>query len=163
MGDSTGGYCAADLALQHPDLFVAAVSIAGYNAPAHDATTRNLFGDQPWLSRLYSPIWLVRHRQLGSLHLLLISTRSDRTAYHASQQMVAAARPPLQLATLTLPSGGHNFRTFAAELPVGFGWLSRYVAAPLTPLPTVEGLMPVSARPSSHAARLFPELRLSGC
>jgi S-formylglutathione hydrolase FrmB len=142
MGDSTGGYCAADLAMQHPDLFVAAVSIAGYNAPARDATTGNLFGNQRWLSELYSPIWLVRHRQLGSLHLLLISTRSDRTAYRATQQMVAAARPPLQLATLTLPSGGHNFRTFAAELPVGFGWLSRYVSAPLTPLPTVAGQSP---------------------
>src|SRR5439155_8370348 len=103
LGDSTGGYCAADLALQHPNLFVAAVSIAGYNAPAHDASTRNLFGRQPWLARFYSPIWLVRHRQLGSLHLLLISTKPDRTAYRATRQLAAAARPPLRLATLVLP------------------------------------------------------------
>jgi pimeloyl-ACP methyl ester carboxylesterase len=155
LGDSTGGYCAADLALQHPDLFAAAVSIAGYNAPAHDGATRNLFGDRPWLSELYSPLWLVRHRQLGSVHLLLISTRSDRSSYRAAQQLAAAAKPPLQLATLTLPSGGHNFRTFAAELPVSFGWLSRYVAAPLTPLPTVAGQSPREVgRPSAGPVKV---------
>ena len=147
LGDSTGGYCAADLALRHPDLFTAAVSIAGYNAPAHDATTRDLFGGQPWLARLYSPIWLVGHRQAGNLHLLLISTKPDRTAYRATRQLAAAARPPLQLATLVLPFGGHNFKTFAAEVPLAFGWLSRYVAAPLAPLPTLDGLLPHQVGP----------------
>jgi enterochelin esterase-like enzyme len=149
LGDSTGGYCAADLALRHPDLFTAAVSIAGYNAPAHDATTRNLFGDQPELARLFSPAWLVEHQQRGPLHLLLISSKPDRTAYRATEQLRSLVRPPLQLATLVLPSGGHNFRTFAAELPVAFGWLSRYVPAPLAPLPTVDGLVPVPAQPRS--------------
>jgi len=149
LGDSTGGYCAADLALRHPDLFTAAVSIAGYNAPAHDAATRNLFGDQPALARLFSPAWLVGHQQRGPLHLLLISSRPDRTAYRATEQLRAIVRPPLQLATLVLPFGGHNFRTFAAELPVAFGWLSRYVPAPLAPLPTVDGLLPVPAEPGS--------------
>jgi len=149
LGDSTGGYCAADLALRHPDLFTAAVSIAGYNAPAHDATTRNLFGDRPALARLFSPAWLVGHQQRGPLHLLLISSRPDRTAFRATEQLRAMVRPPLQLATLVLPSGGHNFRTFAAELPVAFGWLSRYVPAPLAPLPTVDGLLPVPAQPQS--------------
>lgn len=151
LGDSTGGYCAADLALRHPDLFAAAVSIAGYNAPAHDATTRNLFGNQPWLAQQYSPIWLVRHQQAGNLHLLLISTKPDRTAYRATRQLAAAARPPLQLATLVLPAGGHNFRTFAAELPLAFGWLSRYVATPLAPLPTVDGLLPRTTPPPEPA------------
>src|SRR4029079_7690587 len=104
---------------------------------------------KPWLARLYSPLWLVRHRQLAGVHLLLISTRPHRGAYRAAQQPAGAGQPPLQLATLTLPSGGHNFRTFAAELPVGFGWLSRYVPAPLAPLPTVDGLLPVPAQPQS--------------
>lgn len=149
LGDSTGGYCAADLALRHPDLFTAAVSIAGYNAPAHDATTRNLFGNQPALARLFSPAWLVGHSQRGPLHLLLISSKPDRTAYRATEQLRAIVRPPLQLDILVLPSGGHNFRTFAAELPVAFGWLSRYVPAPLAPLPTVDGLLPVPAQPGS--------------
>ena len=156
LGDSTGGYCAADLALRHPDLFAAAVSIAGYNAPAHDGTTGNLFGGQPGLARLFSPIWLVRHRQLGALHLLLISSRPDKGAYRATEQLAAAARPPLQLSTLVLPVGGHNFRTFAAELPAAFGWLSRYVPAPLAPLSTVDGLAPQPVLPGSAGTARQP-------
>jgi pimeloyl-ACP methyl ester carboxylesterase len=142
LGDSTGGYCAVDLALRHPNLFAAAVSIAGYNAPAHDATTGNLFGNDPALATLYSPLWLVRHRTEPNLHLLLITTRPDRYPNKAALQLAGAVRPPLQVSLLTLPRGGHNFGTFAAEVPVGVSWLSRFVAAPLAPLPTVDGLLP---------------------
>jgi len=147
LGDSTGGYCAADLLLRHPDLFTAAVSIAGYDAPAHDATTGNLFGNRPALAALYSPLWLLRHRPQPDLHLLLITTRADRYPTRAALQLAAAARPPFQLSLLTLPRGGHNFGTFAAEVPVGVSWLSRYVSAPLAPLPTVDGLSPVPVAP----------------
>ncbi|HEU5270939.1 MAG TPA: hypothetical protein VFU36_13525 [Jatrophihabitans sp.] len=34
-----------------------------------------------------------------------------------------------------------------AELPTAFGWLSRYVPAPLAPLPTVDGLSPQPIAP----------------
>jgi pimeloyl-ACP methyl ester carboxylesterase len=142
LGDSTGGYCAVDLALRHPGMFSAAVSIAGYNAPAHDATTGDLFGSDPALAALYSPLWLIRHQTAPDLHLLLITTRPDRYPTKAAWQLAAAARPPLQVSLLTLPRGGHNFGTFAAEVPVGVSWLSRFVAAPLAPLPTVDGLLP---------------------
>jgi pimeloyl-ACP methyl ester carboxylesterase len=149
MGDSTGGYCAADLAFRHPQLYAAAVSIAGYDAPAHDSTTGDLFGGDPQLAQDYSPLWLLQHRRPPDLALLLISSRPDLTARRASEHMVGAARPPLRLSVLTLPRGGHNFATFAAEIPVGFSWLSRFVAPPLAPLPEVDGLLPrtVSAPP----------------
>ncbi|HET6209832.1 MAG TPA: alpha/beta hydrolase-fold protein [Jatrophihabitans sp.] len=147
LGDSTGGYCALDLSLRHPEMFAAAVSIAGYDTPAHDATTGNLFGNDPALAALYSPLWLVRHRPLPDLHLLLISTRADRYPTRAARQLAAAVRPPLQVSLLTLPRGGHNFGTFAAEVPVGVSWLSRFVAAPLAPLPTVDGLLPQLVQP----------------
>jgi pimeloyl-ACP methyl ester carboxylesterase len=146
LGDSTGGYCAADLLIRHPDLFTAAVSIAGYDAPAHDATTGDLFGNRPELAALYSPLWLLRHRPQPDLHLLLITTRADRYPTRQALLLAAAARPPFQLSLLTLPRGGHNFGTFAAEVPVGVSWLSRYVPAPLAPLPTVDGLSPVQVQ-----------------
>lgn len=151
MGDSTGGYCASDLALQHTGLFGAAVSIMGYNAPAHDGTTGNLWGKDPSQANYYSPLWLVEHRQVGPMKLLLISTKGDRTAYNASVALSAAARPPVNVSTLTLPRGGHNFATFASMLPSAFGWLSHNMATALAPIPTVDGLAPVPAHPSHPA------------
>lgn len=159
MGDSTGGYCASDLALRHPSLFSAAVSIAGYNAPAHDATTGNLFGSDPARAAAFSPSWLVQHQPGTPVHLLLISTRSDRTSYRSSQQLIALARPPVYLSTLTLPRGGHNFATFAAELPAALGWVSRFVAPPLAPIPTVDGLTPQPVGPGRGEARTRHPIR----
>jgi len=163
MGDSTGGYCASDLAFRHPGMFAAAVSIAGYDAPAHDAATGDLFGHQPQLANEYSPLWLLRHRRPPDLDLLLISSRPDLTSYHAAERMAAADRAPLRLSLLTLPRGGHNFATFAVEVPVGFSWLSRFVGAPLAPIPQADGLLPRPVAPApqpSCAAR--SELRRQG-
>jgi hypothetical protein len=53
------------------------------------------------------------------------------------------ARSPLKVSSLSLPRGGHNAQTFDAELPTCLGWLSRYVSAPLAPIPTADGLVPV--------------------
>ncbi len=155
MGDSTGGYCAADLAFRHPEMYAAAVSIAGYDAPARDSTTGDLFGGNRQLAHSYSPLWMLQHRPAPDLALLLISSRPDLTARRAAEHMVAAVRPPLRLAVLTLPRGGHNFATFAAEIPSGFSWLSRFVAAPLAPLPEVDGLVPhwVSTQPPAQQVR----------
>lgn len=47
LSDSTGGYCAAGIALAIRGPFSAAVSSLGYDAPAHDSTTGNLFGKHP--------------------------------------------------------------------------------------------------------------------
>jgi S-formylglutathione hydrolase FrmB len=142
MGDSTGGYCASSLAFRHPGMYAAAVSLAGYNAPAHDATTGNLFQGDPRRADDFSPLWLLQHGRAPDVALLLISTHADRASYRAAERMAEASRPPLRLSLLTLPRGGHNFATFAAEIPVGFSWLSRYVATALAPLPKVDGLLP---------------------
>jgi len=165
LGDSTGGYCALNLSLRHPDLFGAAVSLAGYDAPAHDRTTGDLFGGSTLLADQNSPLWRLEHDPVPPLRVLLISTRPDRTAYRASARLERAARAPLQLWQLALPAGGHNFGTFSAELPVGFSWLSRQVAAPLAPLPTVDGRAPVlvQARPAPDrpVTHLRPVSRLA--
>ena len=167
MGDSTGGYCAADLAFRHPQLYSAAVSIAGYNAPARDRSTGDLFGGNPQLAHNFSPLWMLQHQRPPNLALLLISSQPDLTARRATEQMVQAVRPPLRLSVLVLPRGGHNFATFAAEIPVGFSWLSRFVAPPLTPLPEVDGLLPqvVTAVPRPRPCNPRPGSALvsAGC
>ena len=57
MGYSSGGFCATNLAMRHPESFSAAVSIAGNGHPAHDSQTGELFGKDPALRDLNTPIW----------------------------------------------------------------------------------------------------------
>jgi hypothetical protein len=77
MGYSTGGYCAVNLALRHPDRYRAAVSLSGYNAPAHDVTTGDLFAGNSSLRDQNTTIWRVQHLPPPVLKLLLIDTRQD--------------------------------------------------------------------------------------
>lgn len=145
LGVSTGGYCAANLAFRHPHLFRAAVSIAGYNAAAHDGTTGSLFGGSHALAEANDVLWQVQHNRAPALDLLVVSIRSDRASYRAGKELARAARPPLRLWTLAVPGGAHNFATFNAVLPTCFGWLSRLVPAPLTAIPSVDGVSPTLA------------------
>ncbi len=156
LGVSTGGYCAANLAFRHPDLFGAAVSIAGYNAAAHDATTGSLFGGSRALADANNLIWQLQHHRAPALDLLVVSIRSDRASYRAGEQLARAHRPPLELWTLALPRGAHNFATFNAVLPTCFGWLSRLVPAPLTAIPSVDGVSPALHRQDPRANHDLP-------
>jgi S-formylglutathione hydrolase FrmB len=140
--------------MHHPDLFHAAVSIAGYDWPAHDRTTGNLFSGHPTLADQNSPLWRAEHLPTSDLSLLLINSRQDGRGGTLAQAaaLAAAARPPLRVWMLTVPRGGHNFRVWASELPSALGWLSRQVATPLTAQPAVDGATPrlIPAQPGQR-------------
>ena len=56
MGYSTGGFCAAKLVLQHPDLYHAAVSLSGYYVPDSVELSQD-----SQLDHANSPLWLISH------------------------------------------------------------------------------------------------------
>ncbi len=133
MGYSTGGYCALNLAMRHPDLFSAAVSLSGYARPAHDFQTGTLFGASIALADANTPLWREQHRPVN-LSALLVTAGNDRVPYRDATQLAAAARHPLQLSNVVLRQGGHNFTFWRAVEPDAFGWLSERLAAPLAPI-----------------------------
>jgi hypothetical protein len=61
--------------------------------------------------------------------------------YKQAQAFVAADRAPLQVATLIVDSGGHNFGVWVRQLPTCLQWLSLSLpgapdgGSPLPPLP----------------------------
>lgn len=162
LGYSTGGYCAVNLAMRHPDMFTAAASLAGYNAAAHDVTTGSLFHGEPVPAEQNNDIWRATHIHDLGLHLLLVSTKQDRSAYLAGRALAAAAKPPLSVWTLTLPRGGHNASVWDAELPSALGWLSRWVSGPLTPVPAVDGQLPQTVVPAAGGGQPAPAAEASG-
>jgi S-formylglutathione hydrolase FrmB len=152
MGYSTGGYCAVNLAMRHPDRYGAAVSMAGYNNPAHDHTTGDLFGGNASLLDQNSAVWRAQHLAPPALNLLLMYSYDSLQSSGDGQALAAAARPPLHVDVLGLAHGGHNFEVWLSEEPTAFSWLSTHLTPPLAPIPTVDGLAPEESL-ARHAGR----------
>lgn len=148
MGYSTGGYCATNLSFQHPGLFGAAVSIAGYDRAALDSTTGNLFGRDTQARLDNNVVWRAEHLPMPRVNLLLVGARQDPAPVLQNIDLERAVREPAQVYAITLPWGGHNMATFKAEIPTCLAWLSRYVSGPLATAPTVDGLSPVLTTPN---------------
>ena len=130
IGDSTGGYCALKFAMRHPDTYTAAASLSGYYKTAVDATTGDLFGGSRKLERENDLIWRLRNLPSPAVSVLVTTSRHGESNYQATQDFLAAAKPPLQTASIILPSGGHNFATWSRELPQALPWLGRQLQAP---------------------------------
>jgi enterochelin esterase-like enzyme len=130
IGWSTGAFCASKMLLRHPTSFVAAVSIGGYFSAEEDHSTGNLFNHSRVLRNQNSPLWLIRHTLSYPVHLLIITSKGDRESWNGvhyadAQKAIAAARGIPGVSTLVLPSGGHNFSTYAPTVGPALGWLGK--------------------------------------
>jgi S-formylglutathione hydrolase FrmB len=145
MGYSSGGFCATNLAMRHPDLYDAAASVAGYARPAHDHQTGDLFGRDAARRDQNTPIWRALHLPSPDVSLLLMSSSEDPSTRRDATALAAAARGPLSVTLVSLKHGGHNFEMWRAEEPVAFDWLSSHLTAPLAPPPVIDNTAPVVA------------------
>ncbi|MGI8880868.1 MAG: alpha/beta hydrolase [Jatrophihabitans sp.] len=142
MGYSTGGFCATNLLMRHPDLYTAGASIAGYFQPPHDHSTGDLFGRDPTARNLNNPVWRLLNLPIPAVSLLLVSTSEDHPAARAQRVLLAAVQRPMRVETIQVRHGGHNFEVWRPEEPVCLDWLSRHLIAPLAPGPSLDGKTP---------------------
>ena len=124
LGFSTGGFCAAKLALTYPWVFAAGVSLSGYLHARTDPTTGDLFGGSTAVQQQNDPLWRVQHLPNPSVSLLLTASKQETGVYQQVEQLVAASRPPLAVSTIIRPTGGHNAGVWRGELPLCLQWLS---------------------------------------
>ena len=129
-GWSTGGFCAAKLLLRHRTDFNAAASIGGYFDAETDPSTGNLFDGSTQLRQQNAPIWLIRQPGNLDANLLIVVSKVDRSSYNGvhyadSKQMIAQTRGYPNVATILLPSGGHNYTVYRATLPAVLAWCAR--------------------------------------
>jgi predicted peptidase len=130
IGWSTGAFCASKMLLRHPTSFVGAVSIGGYFAAEEDHSTGNLFNHSSVLRNANSPLWLIRHTLSYPVHLLIITSKGDRESWHGvhyadAHKAIAAASGIPGVSTIVLPSGGHNFDTYAPTVAPALAWLGK--------------------------------------
>jgi hypothetical protein len=130
VGLSTGGFCAVNLALRHPDLYAAAASLSGYFTARTDATTGDLYHADAHLRDLNSPLWRLRNLPVPPLAILAAVARDDHTEYQELQSFMPAVKAPASLTTIVLPKGGHTPPTWKALEPPVFDWMSSWMAGP---------------------------------
>lgn len=118
MGYSTGGFCAAKLTLQFPQLFHAGVSMSGYFEPVSRDLTRNralLSADNPCELVKASP----------PVALLLAGTQQDPGTAPSAEQLKRDSRGATKISLYILPRGGHNTGVWRSMLPKTLQWLSQ--------------------------------------
>jgi enterochelin esterase-like enzyme len=157
MGYSTGGYCAVNLAMRHPDLFSAAVSLSGYAQPATDHSVGDLFGHSVAVRNHNTPLWEAAHWGRDNLSVLAIASRRDGPSFRDTVRLAAEVHAPLRMSTILLGAGGHNAGLWTAMEPVAFNWLSHELTAPLAGI-VIEGKFRptpiVASRITGGSARL---------
>ena len=130
IGDSTGGYCALKLSMRNPGAFTAAASLSGYYKAAEDGTTGDLFGGSQRLRNENNLMWRLKNLPAPDVSVLVASSRKGEYDYRSTQEFIAAVKGPMQVSSLILASGGHNFDTWNRETPLALRWLGARLQAP---------------------------------
>jgi enterochelin esterase-like enzyme len=130
LGYSTGGYCAAKLAMLNPYQFRSAVSVAGYYVALRDDTTGNLYGGSLGYRHENDLDWRLRNLPAPPVSLLVTSSKVGEETYPGTLAFLRLVRPPMRVYSLILPEGGHNYGTWTRELPQCLAWLGGRLAPP---------------------------------
>lgn len=125
-GYSAGAYCAAKLAILHPDRYSAAVSLSGYNDPGQEPTS--LVAQDPELRRTHNLKNLLKAAPAPPAVSLWMSG-AEQDGYLSGTDLKAIAQSPTTVHAEKVV-GGHNLDSWSKQLPQTFQWLTVQVKAP---------------------------------
>jgi pimeloyl-ACP methyl ester carboxylesterase len=130
-GYSSGGYCAANLALRHPDAFGAAAVIEGYFRAADGPAGTALNHSAP-LEAANSPLYLAERLSPGSGPVpafWVAAGTHDASDYRPAAVFAAALDRDEQVPFVKL-NAGDTANAWAAALPAALTWLWQQLAPP---------------------------------
>ena len=121
LGYSFGGWCAASLAVRHPEVFGAAMVFEGYFEP--------LFGNayHPLTAAELRGYDLIRRAREAAppVALWVFASRQDPLAYPTTHRFLRAVRAPTTVTAVIVPVGGHRDSVFQPYVPSALTWLAR--------------------------------------
>lgn len=131
-GFSSGGYCAANLALRHPASFGAAGIMDGYFRPGDGPAAAALHSD-PAAEQANDPLLAARRlgRSVAALPSFWISAGTGNRADIAAARAFTSALHGVEQVTLfRQPGAGHDFYAWGAATPRMLQWMWTQVAPP---------------------------------
>jgi enterochelin esterase-like enzyme len=125
LGYSTGGYCAAKLAMTDPYQYSSAVSLAGYYGAIKDRTTGNIYGGSQAYQNENNLDWRLQHLPAPPVSVLVTSSRVGELDLPGTLTFLRLVHSPMRGYALLLRQGGHNYHTWLRELPQSLEWLNQ--------------------------------------
>jgi len=130
-GYSSGGYCAANLALRHPASFGAAAVLNGYFRAA-DGPAAGALNDSQSLEAANSPLNLAEKLTPGNgpVPAFWVAAGTHDTADYQPAVTFAAALDRIQQVPFTKLNAGDTANAWSAALPAALTWLWQQLAPP---------------------------------
>jgi pimeloyl-ACP methyl ester carboxylesterase len=154
-GYSSGGFCAANLALRHRGSFGAAAVINGYFRAADGPAGLALHGSQP-LQAANSPLYLAEKLTPDGRPLpafWVAAGVNDRADYKPAT-MFAAALNRLQQVPFVKFNAGDTANAWSAAVPSSLAWLWQQLAPP-----DLRVLFPIRSQGSGPTSLYVPPVR----
>ena len=119
FGYSTGGWCAAEVALRHPDLYKSAVVLAGYFQPQF--ATKLTVAAKATLTQKYDLVKTAKST-FSNPPILIIYSSQDRFSFDQMKKFTSAVKGYVSTPIITIPQGGHNIQVWKPYIGSGFIW-----------------------------------------
>ncbi|MCX5051204.1 esterase family protein [Streptomyces sp. NBC_00474] len=122
-GYSAGAHCAVKLAVAHPDRYMAAISMSGYNDPIGE---RNSLAAQNPTVRAENNPYLLLKKSPTPPRIALYVSGQPRDGYEAAVALEQSAKAPTTVHVIFIPksAGGHNMALWRPQVVPSFRWLS---------------------------------------
>jgi hypothetical protein len=105
LGYSTGGYCAAKLAMMDPGQYSAAISMAGYYNAIQDRTTGDLYGGSAAYQNENDLFWRLSHLPAPPVSVLVTSSQVGERSLPGTLAFLQLIHPPMRGYSLIVPQG----------------------------------------------------------
>jgi enterochelin esterase-like enzyme len=129
-GYSSGGYCAANLAVRHPHMFGAAFTLDGYFDPS-DGPAAVVLGHDPAQLAANDPLRQLAGIRWGeSVPAFWVAAGSDGSDHKQAAALVRALAGIERVPFVNEPGGRHNFYAWAAALPSALSWAWQQISPP---------------------------------